>query len=88
MRFSSGGDVPSDAFSPDPKGLPKRHPGPAKINRGRGVDGRGTDHQGRQLATSLVDEVIFGRSPMQGKLPLANNGANFSVDEHGEFGRR
>ncbi len=43
---------------------------------------------GRQLATSLVDEVIFGRSNFQGKITVANNGANFALDAAGEFARR
>lgn len=84
----NGGQVAPNAYSPEPRGLPKRHPGPERLKRGRGVDGRGHDHQGRQLATSLVDEVIFGRQNFQGKIPLANNGANFTIDKAGEFAHR
>ena len=52
------GNIPPNAPSDEPKGLPKRHPGPERLRRGRGVDGNGHDHQGRQLATSLVDEMV------------------------------
>lgn len=84
----NGGEVPSYTHSDEPKGLPKRHPGPQRLLRGRGVDGAGFDHQGRQLATTLVDEVIFGRTNFQGKISLANNGANFTIDAAGEFAHR
>ena len=84
----NGSAVASDAYSVEPRGLPKRHPGPERLKRGRGIDGRGNDHLGRQLATSLVDEVIFGRQNFQGKINLANNGANFTIDAGGEFARR
>ena len=80
--------MPANSYSVEPRGLPRRHPGPERLKRGMGVDGAGHDHHGRQLATSLVDEVIFGRSPMQGKMALANHGANFTIDADGEFGRR
>ena len=84
----NGGPVAPNAYSVEPRGLPKRHPGPERLKRGRGIDGMGHDHNGRQLATSLVDEVIFGRQNFQGKIPLANHGANFSSDKAGEFARR
>lgn len=82
------GDVPPDAHSDEPKGLPKRHPGPERLRRGRGVDGHGNDHFGRQLATSVVDEVVFDRSPMKGYMPLKEPGANFMLNRQGEFARR
>ena len=84
----NGGDVDPQAYSPEPRGLPKRHPGPDRLKRGRGIDGTGQDHQGRQLATSLVDEVIFGRANFRGQMALANNGANFTIDQAGEFAHR
>ena len=84
----NGGQVAPNAYSAEPSGLPKRHPGPERLKRGRGVDGLGHDHQGRQLATSLVDEVIFGRQNFQGKIPQANICANFTIDQAGEFGHR
>lgn len=84
----NGGDIAPNMYSEEPRGLPRRHPGPERLRRGRGVDGQGHDHQGRQLATTLVDEVIFGRANFQGKLSLAQNGANFSLDQRGEFGHR
>ena len=36
----------------------------------------------------MVDEVIFGRSNYQGKMNLANNGANFTINQDGNFGHR
>ena len=48
----------------------------------------GHDHMGRQLATSLVDEVIFGRANFKGNMPLAGNGANFNINVAGEFAKR
>ena len=84
----NGGEVAPDAYSAEPRGLPRRHPGPERLKRGKGVDGQGHDHQGRQLATSLVDEVIFGRANFQGRIPLANNGVNFGLNQAGEFGHR
>ena len=83
----AGGEQPPTTYSAEP-GLPKRHPGPERLVRGRGVDGAGRDYRGRQLATSLVDEVIFGRSNYQGKMNLANNGANFTINQDGNFGHR
>ena len=53
-----------------------------------GIDGKGHDHMGRQLATSLVDEVVYGRSPLRGKLYIQNHGANFNVGQDGNFGKR
>ena len=82
------GDVPPSACSDEPRGLPKRHPGPERLRRGRGVDGEGHDHRGRQLATSLVDEVVFNRSPIKGVMPLGAQGVNFSINEQGEFAGR
>jgi hypothetical protein len=81
-------DVAPSTVSNEPKGLPKRHPGAERLRRGRGVDGEGHDHLGRQLATSLVDEAIFQRSAMHGKIPLANQGANFHINVAGEFAHR
>ena len=82
------GDVAPNAVSQEPKGLPRRHPGPDRLRRGRGVDGMGHDHHGRQLATSLVDEAVFGRSKMDGRIAMQNNGANFTINQQGEFGHR
>jgi len=82
------GTVDPHAHSDEPRGLPKRHPGAERLRRGGGVDGLGRDHQGRQLATSLVDEVIFGRSNMQGKVALTDNRANFGVNQAGDFAHR
>ena len=82
------GEVAPNAYSDEPSGLPKRHPGPERLTRGRGVDGRGHDHQGRQLATSLADEALYGRSKFDGKMPLGNNGANFGIGVDGNIGAR
>ena len=71
----AGGDQAPDSYSEEPKGLPKRHPGPERLTRGKGVDGRGHDCDGRQIATSLVDEVIFGRANFRGQISLAQHGA-------------
>jgi hypothetical protein len=84
----NGGQVDPTAYSHEPAGLPKRHPGPERLKRGMGIDGAGHDHRGRQLATSLVDEVIFGRSNYQGKIALGNNGANFNIDQAGQVAHR
>ena len=80
--------MPANSYSPDPKGLPKRHPGPERLSRSKGVDGTGQDHNGRQMATSLVDEVIFGRSPFHGKICQGNIGGNFTINQSGEFAAR
>ena len=84
----ASGPVDPTAHSSEPSGLPKRHPGPERLKRGGGINGTGTDHQGRQLATSLVDEVTFGRANYRGKLQLASNNANFAIDAAGEFAHR
>ena len=70
------------------QGLPRRHPGPQRLQRGMGVDGQGHDHQGRQIATSMVDEVIFSRAPATGKMHHLSPGANFGIDGEGNFAKR
>ena len=87
-RAMEHGMVPPSAYSEEPRGLPRRHPGAERLRRGRGVDGEGRDHHGRQLATSLVDEAVFGRSPMKGQIAMQNNGANFGINQAGEFAHR
>ena len=84
----ASGPVDPTARSAEPRGLPKRHPGPERLKRGAGINGAGCDHQGRQLATSLVDEVTFGRANYRGKMQLASNNANFAIDAAGEFAHR
>lgn len=88
----NGPQVPPDAPSALPMYIPKKHPGPTNLQhqrqRGMGIDGKGHDHMGRQLATSLVDEVVYGRSPLRGKLYIQNHGANFNVGQDGNFGKR
>jgi len=82
------GAVPPHQHSDEPRGLPRRHPGPERLRRGRGIDGEGHDHNGRQIATSLVDEAVFNRSPMKGQMNHREPGANFLINQAGGFGHR
>mmetsp|Transcript_25523 Transcript_25523/g.63163 ORF Transcript_25523/g.63163 Transcript_25523/m.63163 type:complete len:95 (-) Transcript_25523:349-633(-) len=68
-------------------GLPRRHPGAHRLQYGRAEDGQAYDRQGRQIATSMVDEVIFNRSPANGKLHHFAPGINVGIDNSGHYAR-
>lgn len=46
------------------------------------------DFRGRALSTSLVDQAMFGKSPMGNRLNQVGVNANFMIDKRGEIGAR
>ena len=84
----SGGSANERLRSDDGSPLPRRGAGMhRKDSRALGVDGHGHDCLGRQLATTLVDEIVFGRSPKTGTVPVGAAGMTFRVDENGNLAR-
>ena len=48
----------------------------------------GVDAHGRINASSVVDEALFGKSPMGGLIHTQNTQANFWMDARGGFAKR
>jgi hypothetical protein len=48
----------------------------------------GLDHRGRGMATSNVDEAIFGKAPSGGLMHQQGVTANFNVGKTGSIGHR